>query len=325
MNIEAYLSKLKIGEVAIQKKMLGGNSSVYKGILNDGTIIAVKKYRGDKQRIERMLSRERDAVDFLRKNGVSNIPELLEVRKDLGLIVFRWIEGIRPQSNHESMNAILEMCTVLNEIYMNGSEFESAIDPGFSGLAIETQIRSRTRKLQTLYPFVWIEDIANQISDRLRIYESDPRKNIVFHQRTLSFSDLGIHNMIYCDGRFSFIDFEFFGTDSVNKLVGDFLLHPRNDFNKFEITRFIEFSNKIFKWRFEELEGFLPLLTLKWAIIAYGRTLRDLRQELHDGRYNPEIMKSKGAMYLDYFDWLCLSENIEKFTTFRAFEGMVNR
>lgn len=325
MNIEDYLSKLKIGEVAIQKKISGGNSSVYKGILNDGTLIAVKKYIGDKQRVERMLSREHRAVNFLRKNGVSNIPELLEVRTDLGLIVFKWIEGITPPSTQESMNAILEMCTLLNEIYMSGSVFENAIDSGFSGLAIESQIRSRTRQLQTLYPFALIEDITNQIIERLSIYNSDPRKDIVFHQRTLSFSDLGTHNMIYSGGRFSFIDFEFFGTDSVNKLVGDFLLHPRNNFNEFDIRRFIELSNKIFEWSLEELEVFLPLLTLKWAVIAYGRTLRDLQNELRNGVYNQEIMKSKGAMYLDYFDWLRLSGNIAKFTTFRAFEGMVNR
>lgn len=324
MNIEACLSKLKIGEVTISKKISGGNSSVYKGTLNDGTIIAVKKYRGEKQRVERMLSRENDAVDFLRKNGVSNIPELLEVRIDLGLIVFRWIEGNTPPSNHESMNAIIEMCKILHEIYMSGVIFESAIDSGFSGLEIESQIRSRVRQLQTSYPFVWIEDIVNQISERLDIYNSDPRKDIVFHQKTLSFSDLGTHNMIHSNGKFSFIDFEFFGTDSVNKLVGDFLLHPKNDFNEFEITRFIKLSNKIFEWRLEEFGAFLPLLTLKWAVIAYGRTLRDLQQELHNGIYNQEIMKSKGALYLDYFDWLCLSGNIDKFITFRAFEGMVD-
>ena len=324
MNIEACLSKLKIGEVTISKKISGGNSSVYKGTLNDGTIIAVKKYRGEKQRVERMLSREHEAVDFLRKNGVSNIPELLEVRTDLGLIVSRWIEGNTPPSNHESMHAIIEMCKILHEIYMSGVIFKSAIDSGFSGLAIESQIRSRVRQLQTSYPFAWIEDIVNQISERLDIYNSDPRKDIVFRQKTLSFSDLGTHNMIHSNGKFSFIDFEFFGIDSVNKLVGDFLLHPKNDFNEFEITRFIKLSNKIFEWRLEELEAFLPLLTLKWAVIAYGRTLRDLQQELHSGTYNQEIMKSKGALYLDYFDWLCLPGNIDKFITFRAFEVIVD-
>ena len=91
------------------------------------------------------------------------------------------------------------------------------------------------------------------------------------------------------------------------------------------MTRFIELSNKILQWRLEEFEGFLPLLTLKWSVIAYGRTLRDLPQGLNNDTYKQKIMKSKGALYLDYFDWLCLSGNIEKFTTFRTFEDMVNR
>jgi tRNA A-37 threonylcarbamoyl transferase component Bud32 len=325
MNIEASLRNLKVGDVTISKKIFSGNSSVYKGILSDGTLIAVKKYTGEKQRVERMISREHQAIDFLRKNDVLNIPEILEVRKDLGLVVFKWIEGITPSSNHESMNAILEMCKILNEIHKSGSIFENAIDSGFSGLVIESQIRSRIRQLQTLYPFEWIEDITNQISERLGIYNSKSRKNIIFQQRTLSFSDMGTHNMIYSRGRYSFIDFEFFGIDSVNKLVGDFLLHPKNDFNEFEMTRFIELSTKIFEWRLDELEEFLPLLTLKWALIAYGRTLRDLHGVLNTSKYNQEIMKSKGALYLDYFDWIYLPENLDKFTTFRAFDNMVNR
>jgi hypothetical protein len=145
----------------------------------------------------------------------------------------------------------------------------------------------------------------------------------VFHRRTFSFSDLGTHNIIYSDNRFNFIDFEFFGIDSVNKLVGDFLLHPRNDFNQFEITRFIEISNKIFKWNFDELKGFLPILALKWAVIAYGRTLRELRLESGNDLPKQKIMKSKGTLYLEYFDSLWSSRNIDVFTTFRAFEGKV--
>jgi len=323
MKNEVNLGQLMLGKVSISKELLGGNSSVFQGVLNDGTSIAIKKYKGDKQRIERMLVREHEAVTFLHKNGVSNIPELLEVRPDLGLIVFGWIEGVSPPASHESMSAILEMCTVLNEIYIGGSVFETAVDSGFSGVSIESQILNRTRQLQASYPSEWIGDISDQIIERLRICGSDSRKDNVFDRRTLSLSDLGTHNMIYADNKFSFIDFEFFGTDSVNKLVGDFLLHPRNDFNEFEVTRFIKTSNEIFKWRVEELEAFLPLLALKWAVIAFGRTLRELRLESNNDMAKQKIMKSKGALYIEYFDSVCFSRISNKFTTFRAFEGVV--
>jgi tRNA A-37 threonylcarbamoyl transferase component Bud32 len=325
MKNKVYSNQLNIGEVSISKEISGGNSSVFKGILNDGTKIAIKKYNGDKQRVERMLCREHEAIDFLHKNGVFNTPEILEVRKDLGLIVFRWIEGVTPSSDRESINAILEMCKVLNEIYTNGSVFEYAIDSGFSGRDIESQIRRRIQQLKTLYPLVWMEDVTDQIRQRLDVYSSDPQTDVIFHQRTFSFSDLGTHNMIYSDGKFNFIDFEFFGTDSVNKLVGDFLLHPKNDFNEFETTHFIELSNQIFEWRLEELVRFIPLLALKWAVIAYGRTLRNLQEKVKDGVSKHDVVTSNWALYLKYFDWLCLSGNTEKFTTFHAFEGMVNR
>jgi hypothetical protein len=325
MKNEDHLSQLRIGKVSITKELLGGNSSVLKGVLNDGTLVAIKKYKGDHERVSRMLSREYEAVAFFHKNGVLNIPELLEVRPDLGLIVFRWIEGTTPPANHESMNAILNMCTVLDEMYISGSRFKNAIDSGFSGFDIESQILNRTKQIRASYPSEWIDDICNQINERLGSFSSDPRRNHVFQRRTFSFSDLGTHNIIYSDDRFTFVDFEFFGIDSVNKLVGDFLLHPRNNFNEFEITRFIEISTKIFKWSIEELRGFLPLLTLKWAVIAYGRTLRELQLESGNDVSKQEIMKSKGALYLEYFDSFCFSNNTDIFTTFCAFEGMVNR
>jgi tRNA A-37 threonylcarbamoyl transferase component Bud32 len=325
MKNEDYSSQLGIGKVSISKELLGGNSSVLKGVLNDGTVVAIKKYKGDHERVSRMLSREHEAVTFLHKNGVLNIPELLEVRPDLGLIVFRWIEGTTPPANHESMNAIIDMSTVLDEMYVCGSRFENAIDAGFSGGEIESQILNRTQQMQASYPFEWIDDVCIQINERLGKFGSDLRKSQVFHRRTFSFSDLGTHNIIYSENRFNFIDFEFFGIDSVNKLVGDFLLHPRNDFNQFEITRFIDISTKIFKWSFEELKEFLPILALKWAVIAYGRTLRELRLEFGDDLPKQKIMKSKGALYLEYFDFLWSSKNIDVFTTFRAFEGKVNR
>ena len=93
---------------------------------------------------------------------------------------------------------------------MSGSVFENAIDSGFSGFAIESQIRNRTQKIESFYPFEWIKDITNQISKRLDTYNSNQQKDIIFDQRTLSFSDLGTHNMIYSGGRFSFIDFEWY-------------------------------------------------------------------------------------------------------------------
>ena len=86
----------------------GGNSSVVKAKLKDNSLIAVKIYEGEPSRIQRMLVREQSAINYLAEHNFLNIPEILEVRKDLGLIVYRWIEGETPIPNTKCMEAIIE-------------------------------------------------------------------------------------------------------------------------------------------------------------------------------------------------------------------------
>ena len=77
---------------------------------------------------------------------------------------------------------------------------------------------------------------------------SSKSQNSEFTQHTLSVSDLGTHNIISSESVYNFIDFEFFGLDSIHKLVGDFLLHPRNEFKEAEMSRFMESISKISNW-----------------------------------------------------------------------------
>ena len=90
--------------------------------------------------------------------------------------------------------------------------------------------------------------LCDQLNERLRSCISSKSQNSEFTQHTLSVSDLGTHNIISSKGVYNFIDFEFFGLDSIHKLVGDFLLHPRNEFKETEMLRFMESISKISNW-----------------------------------------------------------------------------
>jgi len=324
MKSEVYLHQLKIGTLDVSAEILGGNSSVFKGNLPDGTALAVKKYKGDKQRIERMLSREEKAITFLRGHGIQSIPEILEVRTDLGLIVYRWIEGIEPLANHETMSAIINMHDALQEIHNNSGIFDNAIDAAFSVTEIRDQILARIQQFQLSYPTVNIIVLCDQLNERLRSCNTKQSQNAAFIQRTLSVSDLGTHNIICSSNSYNFIDFEFFGVDSIDKLVGDFLLHPRNEFKEAEMLWFLESVSKISNWDSIELNQVLPLLALKWAVIAYGRSFREVKPEAMGEISKEQIKKSNGTRYLDYFDSLRLAEGQDRFITFRSFEGKIS-
>jgi hypothetical protein len=325
MKSEIYPHRLKIGTATVSAEIPGGNSSVFKGHLLDGTALAIKEYKGEKQRIERMLSREEKAINFLRGHGMREIPEILEVRTDLGLIVYRWIEGNAPLANHEAMSAIIKMNCALADIHKNGGIFDNAIDAIFSVSEISNQILTRIQQFHVSYPTTRIRVLCDQLNERLRSCISSKSQNSEFIQHTLSVSDLGTHNIISSESVYNFIDFEFFGLDSIHKLVGDFLLHPRNEFKETEMLRFMESISKISNWDSIELNKVMPLLTLKWAVIAYGRTFREAKLEAAGEITEEQIKKSNGSLYLDYFDSLRLAEGQDRFVTFRSFKGSIGQ
>jgi len=325
MKSKIYPHRLKIGKVIVTAEIPGGNSSVFKGYLIDGTPLAIKEYKGDRQRIERMLFREEKTIDFLRGYGIRNIPEILEIRDDLGLIVYRWIEGNTPIADHEAMNAIIDMHYALENIHNNGGVFDNAIDAAFSVSEISDQISARIQQFLVFYPTPSMRVLCDKLNELLHSHKTEQSPNRAFIQRTLSLSDLGTHNMICSSRTYSFIDFEFFGVDSINKLVGDFLLHPRNEFNETEMLLFMESVSKISNWDSIELNQVLPVLTLKWAVIAFGRSFREAKFETTGEISNELIKKSTGSMYLGYFDSLRHTEGQSRLITFRAFVGKISQ
>lgn len=105
------------------------------------------------------------------------------------------------------------------------------------------------------------------ISEKIQQFKREYKQNIVFTKHTFSISDLGIHNMLLTQNSYFFIDFEFFGRDSFEKMVGDFLLHPRNTFSKTEVEDYISRISSESTWDYNNLKPALLLLSLKWATI----------------------------------------------------------
>jgi len=300
----------------------GGNSSVIKAKLKDNTLVAVKIYKGEPSRIQRMLAREQSAISYLTDHNFHNIPEILEVREDLGLIVYRWIEGEPPIPNTKCMEAIIEMCLALNDINKKDG-FENAIDAAFSTRDIEFQILERINLLRSKHMYQFAKTICLSLVENLKKYKSIFSENYKLFPHAMSISDLGTHNMLYAEGSFSFIDFEFFGRDSVDKMVGDFLLHPHNKFKQNEIAKFKESISNRLGWQSENLSFILPILSLKWAAIAFKRELKELEIIYSEESIKAFLDASKGIKYLEYFEYLISGEPFDSVSTFNLFAAKI--
>jgi hypothetical protein len=322
MDFDQISQKLKL-EVSEKILMIkGGNSSVVKAKLKDDSIIAVKIYKGETARIQRMLARELSAVSFLTSNGLLNVPEILEARSDLGLIVYKWIDGESPDSNAKCMDAIVTMCLELDKLSKD-CEFESAVDAAFLIEDIKLQILDRITQLRIEFKYKIVKTICALLEDKLRNYQSIFDRNEKLLPFTLNISDLGTHNMLLSGDSFKFVDFEFFGFDSVDKMVGDFLLHPRNLFQNNEILTFKESISNNLTWEPENLKFTLPILSLKWAAIAFKRELKNLTQDCSDENLKIFLDESNGMKYLDYYDYLISINAIDSISSFSLFTAKI--
>lgn len=323
MHINELLAKISLAESSLIKQINGGNSLVLKVKQMDGSLAAVKIYRGSAARIAQMFNRELDAITFLRNHNFANVPEILDIKPELNIIIFKWFDGSAPINDFYSIDLITKMCVNLNILNQNSIYRNYAIDYVFSTQDILDQIQNRLHELLGYFkPEIGLV-LRNKFDSNLYKYKLKYPLDQQFSSRTLSISDIGTHNMLVSRDQHIFIDFEFFGQDSIDKMVGDFLLHPKNDFSKSSITHFIDNLTKNSNWDISTLAPLLPLLNLKWSLIVFQRLMKE-RLIQADFRLEEDIFKNSfGAKYLLFFDYLLDSNLNRNLLTFNQFNGTV--
>jgi hypothetical protein len=309
-----FIEGLGISKAAILENIQGGNSDVLKYQDANGNFRSLKIYKGSNARISQMYYREIAAIEFLYKNKFSAIPQDLQVFDKPKAISYQWIDGTSPESDEIALKSIFEIINKLLALSKNGLQFDNAIDAAFSTLEIQAQIKERVRNLDSSL-FVY----SKQIYDKLDQYGEKFPLAIIFEYKTLSLSDIGIHNIIRNSDKDYFIDFEFFGYDSCAKMFGDFFLHPRNFFSSERILHSmldLPLAEDRLK---KEVWISLPLLSLKWALITLGRSERiNHADSLSIPKQNE--LQLKCDLYLRYFDFALLRNIDQPIITLREFE-----
>jgi hypothetical protein len=264
------IRKLLRLEIEILKQLPGGNSEIYL-VETEEKIVVAKKYKGDINRRIESMNREIKALNFLRMKNVFLVPELLDYSRDDFIVVMEYIEGVHPEPNSKCMNEIINFLKLLKVIYDEDASFSEAIDGIDTTSDLLNQIQRRLSSLEIQMKRNGLIIEAQKSFKELNALNFTTR----ISSKTYSVSDLGIHNMIQCGDIFRFLDLEFFGSDSPVKVIGDFLLHPRNTFPndlKLELlTNLISF----YKIPQTSIEEYLPLAALKWAVIVMRRLVGD--------------------------------------------------
>ena len=298
MKIPKELESLGIKESQIVSCAYGGNSQVYKIYEHNEIYRAYKLYKGDVDRVSKMYQREKTALEFLKTNGIAGIPKNNVFFSKYSINSYDWVNGVAPTSSLRTLQAIFLMLSQLKNLSKFNYPFEKAVDYVFN---VEDLLKQFPSRIATLTSFPNQYNFLQQLDERIRVYKSVYGRNEFSFSKTLSLSDIGVHNMISDGNSYTFIDFEFFGYDSMAKMIGDLLLHPQNRFLSHDVKKMYEKDIDISDFDVE-LKTIIPLLSLKWSLISASQIAKFKAGESNLD-FDIDQVKSTSYNYLKYFDY----------------------
>jgi hypothetical protein len=289
---------------AMKRQAGGGNNCLYRVETLERTL-ALKSYgpmNGDWQNDR--LAVEFRALSFLSQYQMEMVPAAIAVDPEARLALYDWIDGTPPVRGpaNRPTDAIDSLIAFIGNLQkLRGREGATALGPAaeacFDAVELHRQIRVRLDALAAiseeaaLGDFL-IDDLApalDQAWSRLcRLYMQDglaPEQPLNADLRILSPSDFGFHNAL-CrpDGRFAFLDFEYFGWDDPVKLLADSLWHPAFRLSATEQQRWLDGLGSLLAANdpglFSRLRACLPLYGLRWCTIL----LNEFRPERWERR-----------------------------------------
>jgi len=211
--------------------------------------------------------------EFLNKKKIKSIPKLHFYSYSDRLSIFEFInnDNLDISFNNELIKIFANFINEINlDINLNEYKF-NASDAGFSDFDHYQNVINRLN-LYLNFSFNHTKfkeeyEIFYKCKLFLKYFVENTylsnKKNFVI----LSPSDYGLHNFIFNNGNFKFIDFEYAGLDDPIKLVCDFVLHPRNNLSISDVNKFskcLSFFNTI---DLEKVNKLLPIFIVKWILI----------------------------------------------------------
>ena len=280
----------------------GGNNGMFRVLSSKGQH-ALKVYRNDPFDSRDRQGTEAAANNFMRKNGIEQIPKTVATDPRTRSAIFEWLDGARVTSpTLGDIDVAWQFASRLQEAnaFPGADKIQLASD---ACLSFKDIVDQTSQRLERFLNHDGLQDNCRgflnrefkpafeEISEREKSFLE--KSGFAFSsqlppdRRTLSPSDFGFHNaMRRPSGELVFIDFEYFGWDDPAKLICDFILHPGMDLPEELQERFVAQADSIYSGNpqlMERMHHAMPLFALRWCMIVLNVFLRgDEEIELAD-------------------------------------------
>jgi hypothetical protein len=316
IDLDLLLEAHGIRQARVISEYKGGNSLVFKVLNSDGINYGIKCYLGDQKRKLRSMQYEINAHNFFDLHSLIPKAQLNGYFEKIPSISYTWVEGENPNVDDKLLRFLSDTILTFKKSFHSTNYDLKAVDAFSNSKELFDQLRNRQLDLYGVQnvPIELLQSFQ-QCLDKLQVFFSN---NYIFPLDTLSLSDYGPHNVISDqDGKFYFIDFEFFGRDSTAKLICDLYCHPKTAFSSDDLVSLVE-NLELGEKDLEDIIRLLPAVALKWAYIVMRRAID--WESLNFVGFSSEY--DQPFSYFAYMENVLIQKDIRSLLTIREYKSM---
>ncbi len=294
-------------------KSLNRNFKNNKGTNNEIIIstdrkLVKKKYKDFKTKKDR-FTREVRFLEYLKKNKVFNVPQIVRKNVKEYEIIYKYIKGKNFNKKTLDKNDLSKLIEFIKKInkpnkknnFRYAKEFKKKSINYLSEISHKLRILSHSKE----------ERLINNLNKKVFLLKKNNyfKNKYLFKEKfkILSPCDFNVNNILIHKNKFYYTDFEYSGYDDFAKLFAVFFTQPDLNVNYFVIKKkfqdliFFKDKNEIIK----NLEYLMPICYIRWAIIILNQIIKNKDS-------------NKKNFYRKKYD-LYLKNNIKKFNLYRKF------
>lgn len=292
-NFQKYFNQKILNVSKISHK---GNNQIFKLLFENKEQFLLKKYSKIHMDNWKRGKTEFNVLSFLWKKGLREIPKPIYFDDKENIAIYSFEEGILLKPEKISENEINNALNFLIKLHNFKEKDKKLFNPASSACLCFNdylEVIDRRFKIVSNYkPKNFIERKAKKLLDKKihpkiiklkkefieKINKENLKKEFPLSEQVLTPADFGFHNILFNDGEYKFIDFEYFGRDDPARQILDFIHHDKSkNINSNLKNKFVEEYIKIrklsdsFKKRLKLLD---PLIGMTWVLI-YLNVLSD--------------------------------------------------
>lgn len=312
MKIKSTLCEIGVNADSAELVIQGGNSEIFRVKVDTGDL-AVKIYKGPIKRRKRSLLYETSALEFLGEKSTIKCPRLiLSNPRDLA-IVYDWVDGQSVTDFEKCVNFLNSSIIGLYHEFAKSRYHLAAVDNIFETDDLLNQINHRIAQIPI--DSLRLSSLRSEIDWAVKLIKNKYKINYRFNKRTLSLSDIGPHNLVQTnDSEFIHLDFEFFGVDSITKMIADMYCHPmtvHKSAQLLELMESLDFDDR----DKSDVSFLLSGIALKWVFIALRRDL--IQSNLKSS--STTRFGERSLLFLEYLKYVESLVNVDEVETFNTF------